>query len=162
MDSKTTNSLIGGLLAIAFVMAVGFAIFTGYINRGGLSESSKWNIYVNSISAGTILGEAKNQKVQIDNNKLSAVFLATLSSPGDEINYAVEVKNAGTLDAKIDNVILNGDNQNIEYKYSGTEKGDIIKAGQSKVFTITMSYNKNVKQQVSTKLNMLLSCVQNN
>ena len=177
MEHKNKNLLIGGLLAIVFIMAVGYAAFATQLNINGTAEiTSKWDVHIKSI-AGVPSGGATDEegvtKVDPDNN-LQANFSAKLVAPGDSIVYTVTVENSGNLNAKVsgitvtqkntggsasDTVNVTGTaavgnfttegNNPIKYTVTGIKTGDQLGTGESNTttFTVTATYNDAVTSQ---------------
>ncbi len=168
MEHKNKNLLIGGLLAIVFIMAVGYAAFATQLTINGTAQiTSKWDVHIKSITAGAPTGTATNQtevtKVDPDNN-LQANFGTQLQSPGDSITYTVVVENSGNLNAKVsgitftqnntgssasDSVDVTGDatqgnfatntSNPITYSISGIKIGDKLASGESNTATFTIT-----------------------
>ncbi len=165
MEAKNKNALIGGLLAIVFVMAVGYAAFSTTLNiQGTANVTSKWDVHIDSITPGTPVGTAKSVSATVEDGSLNANFTTELVSPGDSLTYTVTVKNDGTLAAKLSNLTFTHDeNDAILYTYNGIAKDDVIAAGKTQTFTITVQYNPAVTgQPTNTKsdLSMVMNYVQ--
>lgn len=166
MRTKDKNALIGGLLAIVFVMAVGYAAFSTNLQIGGTANvTSKWDVHIKSITPGTPVGTATNKGTTIGEDKLSATFKADLVSPGDSITYTVVVENSGTLPAKLSSITENmGSNPAIIHTKNGIAEGDTIAAnGGTATFTVTSQYNPDVTQQpesTTSDLTITLNYVQ--
>lgn len=167
METKNKNALIGGLLAIVFVMAVGYAAFATQLNVNGTANvTSSWDVHIKSITAGTPTGTATSKSAVIGADKLSATFETDLVSPGDTISYQVEVENAGSLDAKLSELTFDkGTSTAIEHSYSNIAKNDVIVAGATKTFTVTVAYKSDITSQPTdanktSTLSMVLSFVQ--
>ncbi len=172
MNSKNKNALIGGLLAIVFVMAVGYAAFSTQLNVNGTANvTSSWDVHIQSITAGTtdagtLTGTAQDLGTSIGEDKLSATFSNTLMAPGDSITYTIVVKNAGTLPAKVSDIVFTkGASKAILYNYSGIAENDVVSAGATKTFTVTVTYDSAITSQPDTAdttstLSMVLSFVQ--
>ena len=74
MDTKNKNVLIGGLLAIVFVMAVGYAAFATQLNiTGSANVTSTWDVHIKSITAGTPVGTATSKSATVAAGGLSAL-----------------------------------------------------------------------------------------
>jgi uncharacterized repeat protein (TIGR01451 family) len=153
MENKHKNALIGGLLAIVFIMAVGFAGFTQQLTiNDTASVSSDWNVGFLSATADTTCDANANKcgtvstTVDSSNGTTKALTFSTkLASPSDTVTYTVKVKNFGTVDAKLANVNLaETDASNlIEYSYdtnalvAGTTT---LAAGDEMSFTVTVTF----------------------
>lgn len=173
---KNKNLIIGGLLAIVLVMAVGYAAFSTQLKisntatiGSGNSSKTYWDVHIKSITpgtkeAGTLVGTAVNNSASVAANGLSATFNASLASPGDSITYTVTVENSGQLNAKLSELTFTpSDNAAIVYDKSGIAVNNVINAGSTTTFTVTVSYDSNVTSQPSNKnstLTMTLNYVQ--
>lgn len=176
MESKNKNALIGGLLAIVFVMAVGYAAFATQLNINATAETGfggsndTWNIKITNIemtghtgtgsdgiaAVGTEgeAGYVAAKTTHVNDGGLSADFAATLLSPSDSVTYTVTVTNSGSLDAKLDTYTLtNGNTAAITNTTSLPEVSTLasspiyVAAGATQTFTITTTYNSDVEEQ---------------
>jgi len=162
METKHKNLLIGGLLAIVLIMAVGYAAFATQLNINGTANiTSKWNVYIESITPGTPVGTASNKSATLGEDKLSATFETDLVAPGDALTYTVVVKNGGTLPAKLSAIRFDQshqntateelkDNRTIIYSYSGISENAVLPVDGSVTFTVTVTYNPAITTQPST------------
>ncbi len=163
---KHKNIVIGLLLAVVLVMAVGYAAFATQLTINGTANiTSTWDVRIKSITAMTPVGDASNVSTTVDpDSGLTATFEANLVSPGDQITYSISVENAGSLDAKLDDLsFTEEENPAIEYSYLNIKKDDVIKSKNEQVFTVTIKYSDDVTEQPENKtetLKMTLSYVQ--
>lgn len=152
METKRKNVLIGALLAVVFVMAIGYAAFAQQLTiNGSASISSTWNVQISSITAGEPEGSALDEGTSIGEGGLTATFNASLTSPGDSITYTVTVHNSGTINAKLSEWNLSAGETNeddpIVYSVQGLENEEQLSAGSDKVFYVTVTYNDSVTSQ---------------
>ena len=157
---KKKNILIGGLLALILVMAVGYAAFATNLNIEGTSSiDSKWDVRILSVtpnatatcsdtsqpSTCTTKGDIAHS---ITNNDLTATFSTSLVSPGDTVTYDIVVKNNGTLNAELSTLTkTDTNNPAITFTTSGLDEDDIINAGESKTMTIVVTYVNDTEGQ---------------
>jgi len=117
MDSKNKNILIGGLIAIVLIMAVGYAAFATTLRINGTAEiTSSWNVHFDGTKTGgatvvekhagisggaepatTKTGQATD--VVYSNNNLTATIYTGLAQPGDYVIYTFTILNEGSLKA---------------------------------------------------------------
>jgi len=179
METKNKNALIGGLLAIVFVMAVGYAAFATQLNINGTANiTSSWDVHIKSLTAGTPVGTATSRSADVvEGNPLEVEFETELLAPGDSLTYTVEVENSGSLPAKLSNIKFNQtqsntateegkDTRTIIYSYAGISINDVLEPGATKSFTVTVQYNPAITTQPEENdktsiLDMQLSYVQN-
>ena len=139
MNKNQKNILIGGLIAIVLIMAVGYAAFATNLNIAGTAETTTtWNIRITNIRTvdltsinGTAISNNGAYDVQAptyDNtNGLTATFSTGLTSPGDTRVYEVEVSNLGSIDADITKVLTNNSNNPaIEFTYDGVSSTSVL------------------------------------
>ncbi len=179
METKQKNLLIGGLIAVVLIMAVGYAAFATQLNiEGTASTTSTWDIYIKSITPGTPIGTAENKSATVSDDKLSATFETELIAPADSLTYTVVVENSGTLPAKLSAIKFEQSQTNsnesaegtdntkaITYDYHGIAQNDTLAVNGTATFTVTVTYNPAITSQpddadLTSTLNMQLSYVQ--
>lgn len=143
MEDMHKSSLIMVLVAVVLVMAIGYAAFAQSLTINGTAQiDSKWDVHIEDIAVNTEILDGKNVSATVGGDKLSATFQSELVSPGSGVTYNITVKNAGTLNAKLDTITFNADsNDAIQYTYSGISQNDVINADGSKTFTVTVKFN---------------------
>ena len=146
--NKKRNIIIGSLCAVVLLMAVGYAAFQTVLNIQGTSNiTSSWNVKITNVTSKNIVGTASNNG-DPSFEELSATFKTSLQAPGDSIEYDITVSNAGSLDAKLDEITLSDtNNPAIKFTASGMTKGDVITAGSTKVLTVKVEYLSSVSEQ---------------
>ena len=152
MEIKHKTALIGGLLAVVVVMAVGYAAFSqALIINGSASIDSNWQIRIIDIAASTT-GSGVNSGVEVGSDYLSASFNASLTSPGDTVTYTITVENQGTINAKLSSYNWNSDtvsdtNEPIYFEVNGLSVDSVLNAQERTTFTVIVHYNNNVTTQ---------------
>lgn len=182
-DERLKNIIIGVLIAVIFVMGLGYAAFTQQLTINGTAEvTTNWDVHIKSIvpdSVASSVNEGDSVRYTtagsiyarvVDPN--TAEFSSSLISPGDRVIYNVTIENSGDLDAKIaDGGVIFSDltsnsNDAIIYSYSGINPGTVIsKNGGTNQFTVSVTYNSNYSgqpssEQLTKKLMMILNYVQ--
>ena len=147
-NNKKRNIVIGVLCVVVLLMAVGYAAFQTVLNIKGTSNiTSSWNVKITNVTSKNIVGTASNNGEPSWDN-LSATFKTNLQAPGDSIEYDITVSNAGSLDAKLDEITLSDtNNPAIKFTASGMTKGDVITAGSTKILTVKVEYLSSVSEQ---------------
>ncbi len=147
-QGKKRNIIIGSLCAVVLLMAVGYAAFQTVLNIQGTSNiTSSWNVKITNVTSKNIVGTASNNG-DPSFEELSATFKTSLQAPGDSIEYDITVSNAGSLDAKLDEITLSDtNNPAIKFTATGMTKGDVITAGSTKVLTVKVEYLSSVSEQ---------------
>ncbi|MFR8268739.1 MAG: hypothetical protein ACLU8V_04250 [Oscillospiraceae bacterium] len=155
--SKKRNIIIGSLCAVVLLMAVGYAAFQTVLNIQGTSNiTSSWNVKITKVESKNIVGTASNNG-DPSFEELSATFKTSLQTPGDSIEYDITVNNAGSLDAKLDDIALSDtNNPAIKFTASGMTKGDVITAGNTKVLIVKVEYISSVSEQPTNTASTLI------
>ncbi|MBR3199183.1 MAG: hypothetical protein IKG27_04125 [Bacilli bacterium] len=107
MESKHKNALIGALLAVVFVMAVGYAAFATTLTiNGTASISSSWDVHFDNTkttvtpTTGTGGTTAPSGTISYSSDNLTATLTANLIQPGDSLVYVLTPHNYGSIAAK--------------------------------------------------------------
>ena len=148
---RKNNIIIGSLLAIVCIMAVGYAAFATNLNISGSGGiSSNWSVKITNITSKNIVGTAGNKSTPSYTNT-TATFAATLQSPGDSITYDITVSNAGTIDAVLKTITLNNSNNPaITFETSGLTEGEDLLKNTTKTLTVKVTYKSSVTSQPDT------------
>ena len=132
MENKNKNILIGALLAVVFVMAVGYAAFAQQLTINGSAEiSSRWDVHMTQVGASATPTFTNNTTtggtVTVNEGGLTATFSATLISPGDKVTFVVPIENTGTLDARLNEITLSSDTDGMQISdlVATTQDGNI-------------------------------------
>lgn len=123
MESKHKNALIGALLAVVFVMAVGYAAFAQQLTINGTAEiTSKWDVHFDPALVGTdvtttmsavstgsgesvvpitiekpaVAAAGTKGSIAYSQNNQVANISATLIQPGDTVTFKLKPHNYGT------------------------------------------------------------------
>jgi len=140
---KKKNIIIGGLLALIFVMSVGYAAFASNLTINGTANTSSWIIKITNIREKTHTGGADTENTSFTD--LSASFSSTLTQPGDSITYEVTVENQGNIDASLKKVTKTfTQNKYIDVTYSGLLEGQMLykqgQTGSTAVMEVTVTF----------------------
>ena len=107
MESKHKNALIGALLAVVFVMAVGYAAFATTLTINGTAEiSSNWDVHFDNTKTTVtpVTGQggttAPSGTITYSSDNLTATLTANLIQPGDKLTYVLTPHNYGSIAAK--------------------------------------------------------------
>ena len=115
MEARHKNTLIISLIAIVFVMAVGYAAFAQTLNiNGSASITSKWEVRLDRSGANKTtdsqMGTDPTASIIVDGDGLTADFQAEFISPGDSVTYTIPIVNNGTIDARLSTLSISGTN----------------------------------------------------
>lgn len=105
-------------------------------------NTAMWGIgYVDIQTVDATIG-ADNSEEPILNNT-SIVLKPGFKTDDDYITYQIRVKNNGTLNATLNSIyVYNPDYDTFDYIFKGIHEGDILLAGNTKVFTLTIKVKK--------------------
>ena len=133
MESKHKNALIGALLAVVFVMAVGYAAFAQQLTINGTAEiTSKWDVHFDPIVVGTdvtstmtavsttsgesvvpitiskpaVAAPGTKGSIAYSQNNQVATISATLIQPGDTVTFKLKTSYKITILVIIGSLIL--------------------------------------------------------
>ncbi len=147
MESKHKNALIGALLAVVFVMAVGYAAFAQTLTiNGSATIDSTWDVHFDGsktegagvIDVTTGLEGATAPSggiISYDDSNHKANLSATLHQPGDRVTYTLTILNTGSIDAALHQPVLTVDGAtagtgtltqskgNIQFTVQGLDEG---------------------------------------
>ena len=156
--------IIGTLLLVIMIMAVGYSSFSTQLNLNGTAEIvGEWNVKIVDVKVKEVSEGCDPGSPQYTNS--SVTFDSKLVKPGDSISYSVTVKNAGTIDAILDNILFQEEVEGSEaINYITTELDPLLKAGEEKTFTVTVEYLKEITEipEVKTKtLTGIIEYIQN-
>lgn len=133
---KKNRIIIALLLAVVF-MSAGYAYLAVDFEQKSNNTVSRWDVKVTTINSIETMGKSKSVKAAI-NNKSTVAFTTKLLDKEDVVSYYVNVKNEGTLNARLESIDIINTNMNeyITYNIDGISAGDVLKSGQSKMITI--------------------------
>jgi len=161
---KNKKQIIALLVVVVLLMTMAYSIFATQLNINATGNiTSSWNVYFESISAGTAVGNASNV-VAPSVTGTSANMSVNLELPGDSMTYEIVLKNSGTIGAIIENINANSSGSSgIIYTVSGLNVGDKLAGGDSKIITIKIEYDPNTTTQIweiSKTLTVTIDAVQ--
>lgn len=132
------------LSCLLVFMGVGFAVLRTTLDIGGTSTAlNTWDVRIINITAIENETGAKNIAAEVDGVLgTSATFSTNFHAPGDYIEYKVEVKNGGSLDATLYSLVItpSGDDIDLFEFFHNAEQGAVLKAGETVTFNIKVSY----------------------
>ena len=120
MESKHKNALIGALLAVVFVMAVGYAALSQTLTITGTAtvtdQSQNWNVHFDEektsgsgvVDTSTGTGGTVNPSgtIQLSDNNHTATLNATLIQPGDSVKFTLTIVNEGSITADLNDLVI--------------------------------------------------------
>ena len=148
------------ILVLILFISIGFAVLTINLNiQGGITfRDNVWDVHFANIEVES--GSTDEDTPIISSNDTTIDFSVSFTRPGDYYEFYVDVVNAGTMDASIDEITkttLTGDYATyLTYTttyYNGDSivAGDVLRAGTNKRIKIRVEYKYDVASYV--KLN---------
>ena len=148
------NILIGALVFVIAMMAVGYAAFATTLNINGTATiAGEWDVEITGIKPA-FTGTASD-KTPATFTATTATFDASLMAPGDTATYTITVQNKGSIDAKLDTITLtpqaDGSDAIVYTVKSQPSANDVLKAGASTTVVIEAKYDETVTSVPSVK-----------
>ena len=108
MNSKVQNIVLGVLAVGLIGLTVAYASLSQNLTINGTAKvaAATWDVHFEGMSAGTPTGYATlptTGKLAASGTSVSG-SIGTLKAPGDTITYTFNVKNAGSINAKISSI----------------------------------------------------------
>jgi len=138
------------------ITTVGFAAFSTTLTITGTADiASTWKVVFTNIEQ-----ISKTSGVAIKSTPTAsgttATFNVGFTSPGDKIVYRVTIANQGTLNAVINEIKASESGSDaIIFELANINKGDILEAGDTTTFDVTIKYDENVISQPNITVNEL-------
>ena len=148
LSSTKRNYMIMGLCAVLLIMAVGYAAFQSQLKITGTSNiGSNFLVRITDIQSNVQSGSASNA-IEPSYTDTTATFKTNLVSPGDSMKYDITVANEGNIDAVLNSIkVSNSNNEAITFETSGIEEGDELKASETDILTVLVTYNPSITSQ---------------
>lgn len=163
------NIMIVALLIAVVFMSVGYALLSTKLDIQGTSSiiDPVWDVGIVSISENSTEGYASSLNSTVI-NKFSAKFNVELQMPNDKVTYTINVKNEGTIDAKLNSITIMPEDYNegfIIYDIEGIKAGEVLSVGQSKIFTLSVMYNSEAtgqpqEEDLTKEISLILDYIQ--
>ncbi len=137
--------IIGILCAIVIGLAVGYAVLSQTLNIQGTGGiTTNWRIEITNVETKKTVGNAKNV-TDPTFNKLTANMSASFEKPGDSISYDITVSNLGNIDAVLDSIKMNMEEQEyIDFKIEGITAREELIVDQDITFQLIMKLSENI------------------
>ena len=172
-NNKKRMSVLILLLLVGFI-TIGYAVLNSTLTITGTSHitNATWDVHFENIvpTSGSVTATTAPT---IDSSKLNITYEVTLAKPGDFYEFAVDVKNAGSVAAKLSAApTITGPStaQDVYTNYTflnsdGTAvtAGQTIAAGAKKTYKVRVEFDKNItaNQLPTTAQNMTLTASMN-
>ena len=143
---KNKNILIGGLLAIVLIMAVGYAAFATQLQINGEAKiTSTWDVHFkenNKAYVASTTGTGSEPGATMERTSATLYTItADLKQPGDKVVYTFTVENAGNLAASLTDLKLSSEgNGIIKFTLDKPSSSTLAANGGTQTFTLTAEY----------------------
>ncbi len=157
---KKRNVIVITLLFLILLMTVGYATFVTQLNINGTAEIiGEWNVSIINVEATEVSEGCDGGTPEFTGT--STTFNAKLAKPGDSVTYLVTIKNAGTIDAVLSNIIYKEDTGGSpDISYTTTEIAHELNAGETTTYEIKIEYNKDANEAPSVKTKSITGIVE--
>lgn len=112
MEKQRSTKIIAiaALIVAITGISVAFAAMSTTLNINGTAEmnTAEWDIHFENLTVETSLGEAGFQTAPtIQSLTTIGNYEAKVTKPGDQVSFTFDVINAGSIDAKLDQLLIN-------------------------------------------------------
>ncbi len=154
------NIIIGTLLVVILIMAVGYSAFATQLTLNGTAEIiGNWDIRITSITAQDVSQNCDPGEPQFTNTTVT--FNAKLVKPGDYITYLVMIENYGTFDATLQNFKFTPEEKGSSaIIYTTSEPNNLLPAGEQTCFLLKVMYDENSKEVPEVKTRTITGIIE--
>ena len=148
--------VIGILCLLIIIMAVGYALLAQKLSIIGTTNiTSNWQIEITDIREIENIGSGRTISTSYD--ATTATFNNEVIHTGDKITYEITVTNKGTLDALLENYMIDkGDNEDIVVNIVGQYRNKkLVKNGGTNKIIVSMQYNPEATTQPTKSSNTI-------
>lgn len=141
---KNKKILLGGLFLL-LVVTIGYALLSETINISGTATASgEFNMEFSEVGPIVEAGSTgATAQISGDKNTLT-ITVPRLEYPGASVEIPVTIHNAGTIDAKLDSIDVNGlteEDRSIVVTHSGLTENEELASGATKEMTIRVEWD---------------------
>ncbi len=154
------NIIIGALVIVILLMAVGYSAFATQLTLNGTAEIvGEWDVKVANVEVQNFSDGCDPGNPEFTNTSIT--LNAKLVKPGDKIAYEITIENAGTINATLANVIFQEDmDGSPAINYVTTDISHILKAGEQTTFTLTVEYIASTTEVPSVKTRTITGIIE--
>ena len=159
-NQKKKKKVLSVLVLVLLVLGItiGYAILSQQLVISGTStiSNASWDVHFENvaITEGSVTATTAPVAAAADKKTTLTYAIGNLTLPGQFYEFTVDVKNGGSVDAKLDAVpVLEGvdTNQDVYTNFTFTNEdgtavtaGQVITAGASKKYKVRVEYDPNV------------------
>lgn len=145
--------LIGLFILLIAGISIGYAALQTTLSINGTTKINKvgWDIHFENIQV--VEDSVNNGSAIINaNDSTEVTYNVTLSEPGDFYEFSVDIKNAGTLPARLASITNPGltDEEDVYANYTVTglpAVDSVLEAGASKTITIRVEFDYDINPE---------------
>ena len=151
--------LVLSLCLVVFVMSLGYAALTQYVELDGIASIDRsWIVKVTKVT-----NTVTNSATSISSNYVSntVTLNANLPTSSSTITYTITLSNQGNIPAKLNDIeIIEDENSNITYEISGVEEEvTTLAPGETNTAKVTIKYKSGVTNISETKKELMLTFI---
>lgn len=151
--------IIFTFLIVILAMSVGYSAFANQLSLEGVAEIvTDWNVKISKVEVAFVSQGCDAGTPTFTNTNV--VFDAKLVKPDDIIIYEITIENAGTIDAKLENIIFMEDNSFYAIRYETSEIKKELNAGEETVFTVSVTYDEEYGSMVQGTVNTIIGFIE--
>lgn len=150
------------LLIVVLLFSVGYAVLAKNIDAFNIKPAdANWNIEIIDIDTINTVGTTINSSSPKLLSPMSASFAVSLKKPGDAITYKIRIKNNGSIDAYLKDILVSENNAGIiKYSISGITTGKtLLNINQENQIYLKLYYNEAQSSLISATENYVLNFV---
>ncbi len=151
--------IIIAVLVIILTMSFAYSALASKLTLNGVAGIvNGWDVRITNVKVQSASKGCDAGIPQYTNS--SVTFNSKLSKPGDEIVYLITIKNAGTIDAVLNNVIFKQKKESEDLVYSTTELSKELNAGDETTFSVKIEYNLDTNKIQKVKTNTITGIIE--
>ena len=154
------NIIIISIVLIILAMAIGYSAFaTGLTINHTAEIIGEWDIRITNVEVQYASDGCRADEPEYTNTTIT--LNSKLTKPGDKIIYEITIKNEGSIDAILSNVIFKEDeNGSPAIKFETTEISANLNSGEETTFLTTVEYDPNFEGIPEIKTKNLIGIIE--
>ncbi len=144
------------LLLLVLGITIGYAVLSQTLTINGTSSIGvpTWNVHFENVAITSGSVTATTAPTATGTNTTSMTYSITLNQPGDFYEFAVDVKNGGSIDAKLNAAptisgVSTAQDVYVNYTFlnsdgSAVTTGQTITAGNKRTYKVRVEFDKNI------------------
>lgn len=156
MKKNKSKFIYALILFLVISLSVGYAALSTTLNISGTANVAKagWSLYFTNVAVTSGSVTATTAPTVSGTSTTTLSYAVSLTKPGDFYEFTVDVKNAGTLAAKLSAApslsgVSSTQDAYINYTVtysdgSAVKSGDTLAAGATKTLKVRVAYDTNV------------------